>query len=1008
MKRKFLSAILFGAVLVASTSTFVSCKDYDDDIENLQNQINGKATLADIQSATGSLAYVKSVSYANGVLTVDGKTYSIATSSDTNTTYTLDVTNEGNDATITLTGSDGTSFSKTISFTDTDTLFDPTALTVNEDNEVVYNGVKTGVVIPTAPEVDPTPTPVDPSPSPIEGMTVTELRVGGITIGYILSDDGTESVELLISDALPIAGFEYIPEKVLAGFGERVIVFAPEQYTSKKIVKNEVVDDKVISRPSVAHPQYRVNPSTATAEQITAYDVDDTKIVELITRGDGKKIDFIDFTIEDGILTANLEAHAENFTTDENKLDELALIFDTSAGHQISTEYVGIISKPADPYNVVLADMDTKNKGGEEHHFVLSLKEAKDQVAKIDANNFPTDETDHLVQNIGYTNAIAGVNLADYIFACDDNNEHAVFDYAAHNMKLVTSLVKGYVVNGTDQAKYVKDEKISKNILTAVNFDQVDKACIGKTPIVLAKLVDKSNDAIVAAAYVKFMYVDDEAEDVPQENDVTIKWDNDPGQLYLGCYPLEARSWKTTVKFQSTQVHTIGNSETLTALSKEQFVDIYKFDGADEASTEAGWTVTEELVDANNETNRILSFVYNADSELYTWEPGTYKVTAVYTKKDKAEITTTTINTNPYPEHIYVTYEVTIKDFDEGDTVAFKNKKIDEYWNDDYTDVEINVVVPGTMTNDCAFKVDMTGFYEGNTKNIELVGLDAEKYKYLGEYTYAFEFSTKNDGRKVKDYDGNIYTLSTTPTELKATNKDKEEVIAKLSGENNATIEYMEDSDFGKALLNRAPRNTNPNGPGVMAEDDKDVSFDAYIDVRISNECEIELPIKEGDGSFVVNFVRPVNIEKNPAKDFVDGQNDGSELKITDLFNLFDWRFRADQNKFSEHLNYYNYYGVESVEVDAENIITNMNGHEWKEKAKVSDVNKNIVFEYKPGTSTGIPAADITEAPDYGTLIYTNNGQVLNDPFDVRIPVIVTYKWGKIKAMVQAKVKTTI
>ena len=45
MNKKFLSAILFGALMVSSTGTFVSCKDYDDDIENLQDQINANAEL---------------------------------------------------------------------------------------------------------------------------------------------------------------------------------------------------------------------------------------------------------------------------------------------------------------------------------------------------------------------------------------------------------------------------------------------------------------------------------------------------------------------------------------------------------------------------------------------------------------------------------------------------------------------------------------------------------------------------------------------------------------------------------------------------------------------------------------------------------------------------------------------------------------------------------------------------------------------------------------------------
>ena len=50
MNKKFLSAILFGALMVTSTGTFVSCKDYDDDIDNLQEQIDKLATKEDMEA----------------------------------------------------------------------------------------------------------------------------------------------------------------------------------------------------------------------------------------------------------------------------------------------------------------------------------------------------------------------------------------------------------------------------------------------------------------------------------------------------------------------------------------------------------------------------------------------------------------------------------------------------------------------------------------------------------------------------------------------------------------------------------------------------------------------------------------------------------------------------------------------------------------------------------------------------------------------------------------------
>lgn len=67
MNKKYLSVILFGAMLMTSTGTFVSCKDYDDDIDNLQEQIDSQKSdlssqlttingaISDLQSAKDEL-----------------------------------------------------------------------------------------------------------------------------------------------------------------------------------------------------------------------------------------------------------------------------------------------------------------------------------------------------------------------------------------------------------------------------------------------------------------------------------------------------------------------------------------------------------------------------------------------------------------------------------------------------------------------------------------------------------------------------------------------------------------------------------------------------------------------------------------------------------------------------------------------------------------------------------------------------------------------------------------
>ena len=51
MNKKFLSAILFGALMVSSTGTFVSCKDYDDDIDAINKELTDiKSQLAALQT----------------------------------------------------------------------------------------------------------------------------------------------------------------------------------------------------------------------------------------------------------------------------------------------------------------------------------------------------------------------------------------------------------------------------------------------------------------------------------------------------------------------------------------------------------------------------------------------------------------------------------------------------------------------------------------------------------------------------------------------------------------------------------------------------------------------------------------------------------------------------------------------------------------------------------------------------------------------------------------------
>ena len=71
MRKKYLSALLFGALLVTSAGTFTSCKDYDDDINNLQEQITANAdAIKKLQEMIGDGKFVTGVTAENNGLKI--------------------------------------------------------------------------------------------------------------------------------------------------------------------------------------------------------------------------------------------------------------------------------------------------------------------------------------------------------------------------------------------------------------------------------------------------------------------------------------------------------------------------------------------------------------------------------------------------------------------------------------------------------------------------------------------------------------------------------------------------------------------------------------------------------------------------------------------------------------------------------------------------------------------------------------------------------------------------
>lgn len=104
MNKKYLSVILFGALLTVSMGTFTSCKDYDDDINSLDQRITSvEKSLEDLKARINAGAVITNVtSTANGVTVTlsDNKTFELK--NGTNGTNGTDGTNGTNGTVVTI------------------------------------------------------------------------------------------------------------------------------------------------------------------------------------------------------------------------------------------------------------------------------------------------------------------------------------------------------------------------------------------------------------------------------------------------------------------------------------------------------------------------------------------------------------------------------------------------------------------------------------------------------------------------------------------------------------------------------------------------------------------------------------------------------------------------------------------------------------------------------------------------------------------------------------------
>ena len=295
MNKKYLSVILFGALLTVSMGTFTSCKDYDDDIDSLDQRITSvEKSLEDLKARINAGAVITNVtSTANGVTVTlsDNKTFELK--NGTNGTNGTDGTNGTNGTVVTI-GENGNWF-----FDGKDSGLPSRGIQGEAGNDgndgndgvsapTIYyypgtDGAEAGFWVKMTKAVDGKETKeVTTIPCIPEGKEAVSA-IWDTENGYLILNNVDKSegpVKIKLTDTLRSLAF--VPETIDTKLGMGVIDFYSLLVYNNTSKKNEFL---VSNNPLVT---YRLNPQNADVKNVEWSFID--RVVETRVAGDNESL----------------------------------------------------------------------------------------------------------------------------------------------------------------------------------------------------------------------------------------------------------------------------------------------------------------------------------------------------------------------------------------------------------------------------------------------------------------------------------------------------------------------------------------------------------------------------------------------------------------------------------------------------------------------------------------------------------------------------------------------
>ena len=944
MKRKIFNMFMVGALILPSASVFVSCKDYDDDINNLQQQIDELSkTVKAIQDQIAAGSVITSVTPTGNGVTI---------TLSNNKTFTITNGKDG------AAGKDGT----------------PGIYYVPNANGSfdIYNGDGTYKEA----------TKISWKATDVNAITAVK-NADNLTMYNV---DGADGKTVVISLTSKLKSLLFEPAFYYNGI--EAFDFSTFNYAENTVKPVDANGDYKSDAPTVSKENttmspdlqatYFLNPSNAKISEKS----EDYRFIaynKAYTRANDEVSKCFNIQSADISKSGKVTVHAKyNGNVIKNIADDDAvtvLALQYSAGDTTITSdfaaikantYKGLILNHALPEYATCSplfgtanaaingDASVKvawnnDKGIDLRKYVNTHRIYNDGACV----NWDKNASEGLVEKDGFKYSF---ELVGYTTGANETSQSAHAAIASDGYTLRPQITK----DGKQQA-FAYSASVKNNAQSA--------ATIGREPLVRVLLTDVNNNKIAAVGYIKIAITDETADPIPCN--VSMPTVVEPYTVSCG----DGNKLLQTITWFQVEEQIIAELK----MSKSDFEANYSIDGTVEDANQ--FDKNANLLGADDKIGAISQTKSDVDgtmTEVLKWNINNQKAYSLF-KAGKTSVETyvrykKNVGGKGSYDYVYVKFTwtpsaVNIKPY----TTFGNDSKIKNYWyasnsnvaGSGYNDIHGNVEVVGTQGADDEYIFDVRNALVGNKLSTPL----ENPYSALNnDLVSKFYFRT-----------GNGLYASEDGTAVYA-EKTLDNVVATIDPA-TGIISYSK-NEVAEKLLN------------AHSHDDLSGTVTAVVAVTANICGNIDVPVS--NNTFNVKFLRPINVTDGTV-DFTDAETEGSTSAVALTFT--DWRNHDFTNvSVTKGHNYFDYYGVKSISVDIENAKSDLNGNATQLLKNITD---KVKFSYSPAGTIGSG-----ETP-YGQLTYVNNGLTVGS-FHVYFPVKITYDWGTINTFVTATVgKTT-